>query len=64
MTMSAKQRRRLDQLPMRRKIAMGEEAIALFKQMVASGQEKLTPDSVKALRELETSLVEARRGLR
>ena len=57
-------RKALEKLPLRKRIAMGEEAAALFKQMVANGQEKLTPESVKALRELEESIASARTRLR
>lgn len=60
MTMNRKQ---LDALPLRRKLALAEEARAMFNQMVAVGQEKLTPDSIKAVRELDEQIVKARRTL-
>ncbi|HEX6825820.1 MAG TPA: hypothetical protein VF077_05820 [Nitrospiraceae bacterium] len=40
-----------------------EEARAIFKQMVAAGQQTLDPKSVKTLRALDSEIADARKRL-
>jgi len=52
-----------EEAPLLHKLNMAQNARAVFKQLVAGGQEKLTPENVAALRELDAEIAATRKFL-